>query len=111
MEEIVKRIRQRLGEPLRIVEINDEQFSGLFEIAKEEWELYSTLSNLESTTLSNIKNYWINAYFSALSKESLGRIRGKFSGNINGPDGDVKLDYIELLNESAYEKDRLINLL
>lgn len=111
MKKIIERTKQRLGYPLRTIEISDDQFKILFEIAEEVWTLYSNLSTRGSLALTNIQTSWINSYFSALSKETLGRVRGKFGGELSLPDSDTKLDYESLLHESAIEKERLINIL
>ena len=51
---------------------------------------------------------WVRKYLIAYSKEGLGRIWGKFSGELQVPDSSVKLDYISLLTEGKDEKFKLV---
>ena len=44
----------------------------------------------------------------AYSKEGLGRIWGKFSGDLQVPDSSVKLDYSSLITEGKDEKSKLV---
>ena len=50
---------------------------------------------------------WVRKYFVAYSKEGLGRIWGKFSGDLKVPDSDIKLDYTSLITEAKDEKLKL----
>lgn len=51
---------------------------------------------------------WVRKYLIAYSKEGLGRIWGKFSGDLQVPDSQIKLDYSSLLTEGKDEKMKLI---
>ena len=51
---------------------------------------------------------WVRKYLIAYSKEGLGRIWGKFSGDLQVPDSPVKLDYTSLLTEGKDEKLKLV---
>ena len=51
---------------------------------------------------------WVRKYLIAYSKEGLGRIWGKFSGDLQVPDSTVKLDYSSLLTEGKDEKLKLV---
>ena len=51
---------------------------------------------------------WVRKYLIAYSKEGLGRIWGKFSGDLQVPDSTIKLDYSTLLTEGKDEKLKLI---
>ncbi len=51
---------------------------------------------------------WVRKYLIAYSKEGLGRIYSKFSGDLRVPDSEVKLDYNSLLTEGKDEKLKLI---
>jgi hypothetical protein len=51
---------------------------------------------------------WVRKYLIAYSKEGLGRIWGKFSGDLQVPDSQVKLDYTSLLTEGKDEKLKLV---
>ena len=50
---------------------------------------------------------WIRRYFTALAKETLGRVRGKFSGALKVPDSELTMDYSSLFSESQDEKNKL----
>lgn len=50
---------------------------------------------------------WVRKYLTSYCKETLGRIYGKFSGDLKVPDSDVKLDYTTLLTEAKDERLKL----
>jgi len=50
---------------------------------------------------------WVRRWFTAYVKETLGRVRGKFSGNLKTPDSELTLEYDSLLTESKDEKSKL----
>lgn len=110
--EIKNRMLFRFGGNTVDVELNDEQINSCYDNATNEWELYSVLSQKEEVILQKIKSNWIEQYFQALCKETLGRIRGKYVDGFPVPGiENVKLDYESLLRESKSEKEELINLL
>jgi hypothetical protein len=51
---------------------------------------------------------WVRKYLIAYSKEGLGRIWGKFSGDLQVPDSQIKLDYQSLITEGKDEKMKLV---
>ena len=51
---------------------------------------------------------WVRKYLIAYSKEGLGRIWGKFTGDLQVPDSSIKLDYQSLITEGKDEKSKLI---
>lgn len=51
---------------------------------------------------------WVRKYFIAYCKEALGRIWGKFSGELQVPDSQVKLDYQTLLTEARDDKTKSV---
>ena len=51
---------------------------------------------------------WVRKYLIAFAKEGLGRIWGKFSGDLQVPDSSVKLDYTSLITEAKDEKSKLV---
>jgi hypothetical protein len=59
-------------------------------------------------SLNKPSQNWVRKYLIAYSKEGLGRIWGKFSGDIQVPDSSVKLDYSSLITEGKDEKSKLI---
>ena len=58
--------------------------------------------------LNNPAQVWVRRWFVAYCKETLARVRGKFSGNLKTPDGDLTMDYAALSTEAKDEKTKLI---
>ncbi len=111
-DKIKKRVISKLGAPTIDIELNDEQIKDLFDIAQSHWFLYSPISNLNKEKVQAIQSVWIESYFQALCKETLGRVRGKYSEGFSIPGVDkVILDFKTLLDESTQEKENLIGLL
>ena len=54
---------------------------------------------------------WIRRYLTALFKEALGRVRGKFQGALKVPDAELTMDYDSLLNEGKEEQIKLLEQL
>jgi len=105
VDPIFKRARRILGEPIRTVELTDGQMRELLEHARE---LFFLLVAGEETSRGEaFYKTWVNQYFIALCKESLGRIRGKFGGKLPIPGTELMIDYKELLRESNNEKQFL----
>lgn len=57
--------------------------------------------------LNTPSKQWVRDYFTAMCKETLGRVRGKFGGSLGVTDADVTMDYDSLLNESKEDKEKL----
>ena len=51
---------------------------------------------------------WARKYLIAYAKEGLGRIWAKFSGDLQVPDSQIKIDYQSLLTEGKDEKSKLV---
>ena len=51
---------------------------------------------------------WVRRWFTAYCKETLSRVRGKFSGNLKTPDSELQMDYQSLSTEAKDEKTKLI---
>jgi hypothetical protein len=58
--------------------------------------------------LNNPSRQWIRRWFVAYVKETLSRVRGKYSGNLKTPDSELTLDYTSLATEAKDEKSKLI---
>jgi hypothetical protein len=58
--------------------------------------------------LNNPSKQWVRRWFIAYVKETLARIRGKYSGNLKTPDSELTLDYQSLATEAKDEKTKLI---
>jgi hypothetical protein len=62
--------------------------------------------------LNNPAQVWVRRWFIAYCKETLARVRGKFSGNLKtGEGGDLTMDYTSLATEAKDEKTKLIDAL
>lgn len=59
-------------------------------------------------TLNLPTRNWVKKYLIAYAKEGLGRVWGKFSGDVQVPESTIKLDYQSLLTEGKDEKIKLI---
>jgi len=51
---------------------------------------------------------WVRRWFVAYVKETLSRVRGKYSGNLKTPDSELTLDYQSLATEAKDEKSKLM---
>jgi hypothetical protein len=50
---------------------------------------------------------WVRRWFTAYAKETLARVRGKYSGNLKTPDSEIIMDYQVLQTEAKDEKSKL----
>lgn len=66
------------------------------------------INDIEWIDLNSPARAWVRRYFTALAKETLGRVRGKFSGALKVPDAELTLDYTSLATEATDEKSKLI---
>ena len=66
------------------------------------------LDSIEYASLNLPSKIWVRRYLLGLAKETLGRVRGKFSGSLNVPGADVSMDYESLLSEGKDEQSKLI---
>jgi len=61
--------------------------------------------------LNTPSKQWVRDYFTALCKETLGRVRGKFGGVLGVTDAEVTMDYESLLSESKEDRVALMERL
>jgi hypothetical protein len=66
------------------------------------------LDTIDWVDLNNPAQVWIRRWFTAYCKETLARVRGKFSGNVKTPDSELTMDYQSLSTEAKDEKSKLI---
>jgi len=52
---------------------------------------------------------WVRRWFTSYCKETLARVRGKYSGNLKTPDSEIVMDYQSLLTEAKDEKSKLLD--
>lgn len=65
-------------------------------------------NKIDWVDLNNPAQVWVRRWFFAYAKETLSRVRGKFSGNIKTPDSELTMDYQSLATEAKDEKTKLI---
>jgi hypothetical protein len=65
------------------------------------------LDEISWDDLNNPAQQWVRRWFIGLCKETLGRVRGKYSGNLKTPDSELTMDYTSLLTEGKDERTKL----
>jgi hypothetical protein len=60
------------------------------------------------TDLNQPAQVWVRRWFVASCKETLSKVRGKYSGNLKTPDSELTMDYQSLATEGKDEKTKLI---
>lgn len=65
------------------------------------------LNQLTWDDINEPAKQWVRRWFTAYCKETLARVRGKYSGNLKTPDSEITMDYQSLLTESKDEKSKL----
>jgi len=65
------------------------------------------MENLPYESINSIGKQWIRRFSLALSKETLGQIRGKFGGNVPIPGDNIQLNASDLLSQAATEQQNL----
>jgi len=63
--------------------------------------------NVPYENINSIGKQWIRRFALALSKETLGQIRGKFGGNVPIPGESISLNASDLLSQAKAEQDAL----
>jgi hypothetical protein len=63
--------------------------------------------NIPFEKINSMGQQWIRRFSLALSKETLGQIRGKFGGNVPIPGDNISLNASELLSQAATEQTAL----
>ena len=63
--------------------------------------------NLPYENINSIGKQWIRRFALALSKETLGQVRGKFGGNVPIPGDNITLNASDLLSQAATEQKDL----
>lgn len=66
------------------------------------------LDALNWQDLNDPAQQWVRRWFTAYCKETLARVRGKFSGNLKTPDSELIMDYQSLATEAKDEKVTLV---
>ena len=63
--------------------------------------------NIPYENINSIGKQWIRRFSLALSKETLGQIRGKFGGNVPIPGDTISLNASDLLSQAKDEQTSL----
>ena len=63
--------------------------------------------NIAFNTINSIGKQWIRRFALALSKETLGQVRGKFGGNVPIPGDNISLNASDLLSQAKDEQNAL----
>jgi hypothetical protein len=66
------------------------------------------LEELSWEDLNQPGKQWVRRWFTAYVKETLSRVRGKYSGNLKTPDSEITMDYQSLSTEAKDEKTKLL---
>ena len=66
------------------------------------------LENLSWVDLNAPAQQWVRRWFTAYVKETLSRVRGKYSGNLKTPDSELQMEYTTLQTEAKDEKSTLL---
>jgi hypothetical protein len=66
------------------------------------------IDNLSWTELNKPAQTWVRRYLLAISKQTLGKVRGKYSGELGVTDAQVTMDYADMLSEGISEQEKLI---
>ena len=62
------------------------------------------IDEMSWTDLNSPAQTWVRRWFTAYCKETLARVRGKYSGNLKTPDSELTLEYTSLQTEAKDEK-------
>ncbi len=65
------------------------------------------MENIPFASINSIGQQWIRRFALALSKETLGQVRGKFGGNVPIPGDNVTLNASDLLSQAQAEQASL----
>jgi hypothetical protein len=66
------------------------------------------MNSIAWADLNEPAQQWVRRYFVAGCKETLSKVRGKYSGNLKTPDSELTMEYATLATEGKDEKTKLI---
>ena len=91
------------------VEMGNTAFSGSYDDGVDGVNNMNTMpmENIPFDKINSIGQQWIRRFSLALSKETLGQVRGKFGGSIPIPGDNVSLNASDLLSQAATEQQAL----
>lgn len=67
------------------------------------------IDNLEWSELNKPAQTWVRRYLTAKTKQTLGKVRGKFGGVVGAGEAERTMDYSDLLTEGKEEEGILID--
>ena len=65
------------------------------------------MDSMSWVDLNNPSQQWVRRWFIASCKDTLSKVRGKYSGNLKTPDSELTMDYTSLATEAKDEKSKL----
>jgi hypothetical protein len=91
------------------IETNDAFATGSYDTGVDGINNVNTLpfENLPFDSINSMGQQWIRRFALALSKETLGQIRGKFGNSVPIPGDNVTLNAADLLSQAAAEQTSL----
>lgn len=91
-------------------DMNAEQRNKCIEECKDiiKYPTEVPMNKLDFCDLNDMSKIWVRKYFTAMAKETLGRVRTKFGGSLKIPDAEVTMDGESLLAEAKEEKSDLL---
>jgi hypothetical protein len=91
------------------VENNDAFAEGKYDSGVDGVNNMNTMpmENIPFEKINSIGQQWIRRFALALSKETLGQVRGKFGGNVPIPGDTVSLNASDLLGQASAEQTAL----
>ena len=91
------------------IEDNDAYATGSYDTGMDGVNNMSNLpfENLPYNSINSMGKQWIRRFALALSKETLGQIRGKFGNSVPIPGDNVSLNASDLLSQAATEQSAL----
>lgn len=89
--------------------ISEDAFSGTSDESIRGVNNMNTLpfQNVPYENINSIGKQWIRRFALALSKETLGQVRGKFGGNVPIPGDNIQLNASDLLSQAKEEQNTL----
>ena len=65
------------------------------------------MDSMSWSDLNNPSQQWVRRWFIASCKETLSKVRGKYSGNLKTPDSELTMEYQSLSTEAKDEMAKL----
>lgn len=102
--ELIERTKQKLGYPIIQIEITDSQIAASLQESINTFNMLTSLSCMDDSMKSKIEKGWITKYLFALSKETLGLIRGRFNEVLPDLSVNANIDYKHLISDGREDQ-------